>query len=365
MTISFKPAKRENVPLLIGLAGASGSGKTFTALALAMGIAEEMARAQGREPVIAAIDTERRRMLHYADIFPFLHAELEPPFRPQRFVQAVQAAEEMNPHVILLDSFSHEFEGEGGIRDWADELEASGKKAPANWSEPKLEHKKLVNHLLRSKAHIIVCLRAEEKMKVEAVPQVNADGSPRMWNGKQATKMVITPSTELSLRDRWVPITEKRFPYEITTSFLLTPDNPGVPIPLKLQEQHRAMFPEGQQVTRETGRQLARWAIGAAQPAAELTDKEARDALATAQTLDALAIAWRNKAMAPHRERLAGLLEQRKAELSPPPAQEHEDERHAKHADQGHGYDRGPERTGGGNYDYDDGGPGAGDYDGA
>jgi len=127
---------------------------------------------------------------------------------------------------------------------------------------PKTKHKRLVNKMLASRAHVIVCMRSEEKMRVEAVPQFNDDGSPRMWKGKPSTKTVITPAADIPVRDRWVPICEKRFPFEITTSFLLTPDNPGVGIPRKLQNQHKAFFPEGQQIGRKNGEALARWAIG-------------------------------------------------------------------------------------------------------
>src|SRR5258708_12803949 len=69
-----KPAVREQVPLLIGLMGPSGSGKTFSALRLATGIQE----VTGGE--IYGIDTEARRMLHYADQFKFRHIQFDAPF---------------------------------------------------------------------------------------------------------------------------------------------------------------------------------------------------------------------------------------------------------------------------------------------
>jgi hypothetical protein len=37
---------------------------------------------------------------------------------------------------------------------------------------------------------------------------------------------------------------------------------PGVPIPIKLQSQHRPLFPLDKPITRETGRRLAEWARG-------------------------------------------------------------------------------------------------------
>jgi hypothetical protein len=256
MTFSFRPARRENVPLLIGIAGASGSGKTFSALSLAQGIASVTGGP------IAFIDTERRRGLHYADRFDFMHAELDPPFTPARYGEAFDAAEQAGASVVVLDSFSHEYEGEGGILDWANREEAEGKKPPSQWIKPKSAHKALVNHMLRAKPHIIVCLRAEEKMQLVKKPKLDRDGNQEMWKGKPAFVTEVIAAADRPLNERWQPICEKRFPYEITTSLLLLPGNPGVPIPLKLQEQHKAAFPDGRPITAEAGRFLASWAKG-------------------------------------------------------------------------------------------------------
>jgi hypothetical protein len=311
----FKPAQRNNVPLLIALEGASGSGKTLSAHLLAAGIAEEMGRAKGREGRVFGIDTERCRMLHYAGDFPFMHAELSPPFRPTRYGELITGAEREGADVIIIDSFSHEHEGEGGLLEWADELEARGQKPPKNWMEPKRDHKRLVNQMLASSAHIIVCLRSEEKMKITAVPQFNADGSPKMWNGKQSTKMVITPPTDLSVLERWVPICEKRFPYEITTSLLLTPQQPGIPIYRKVQAQHRQFISENTPLTKEVGAALARWSMGgAASPTPPSASGEAAlsydlalaelEQAATKGT-DELRRVWSLRAMQPHRDALS------------------------------------------------------------
>jgi hypothetical protein len=160
MTFQFAPAKREQVSLLIALAGASGSGKTYSALRLAKGMAPA-----GK---IAFIDTEARRGLHYAEQFDFMHADMRPPFRPAAFIEGIRAAEAAGAEVVIIDSFSHEYDGEGGIMDWADELEKSGTKIPGNWKVPKGAHKKLMNALLQCRASIIFCLRADEKIASRA-----------------------------------------------------------------------------------------------------------------------------------------------------------------------------------------------------
>lgn len=239
--ITFAPAVRENVGVLIALAGASGSGKTFSALRLAKGLA-------GGKP-IAFIDTEARRGLHYADQFDFLHADLRPPFHPDRFVQAIHAAEQAGAAVVIVDSMSHEYDGDGGIIDWADRLAEQGVKSPGNWKDPKQSHKKMMGALLQCRASLIFCLRADEKIEII----------------KEGGRTQVRPLG-------WMPICEKRFMYEMTASFTLTPDAPGRPrfdLPHKLQAQHRPFFRDDGFIGEDAGRALAEWARGgAAQPQA-------------------------------------------------------------------------------------------------
>lgn len=331
MSTTFKPAKRENVPLLIGLDGASGSGKTYSAQLLAAGIADTIGQANGRAGKVFGIDTERGRMLHYADDFQFMHGAIDPPFAPNAYGAAINAAEQAGADVIIIDSFSHEWEGEGGVREWAEKLERDGVRSPKNWMEPKTAHKRLVNQMLAARAHIIVCLRSEEKMKIEAVPQFNDDGTPKMWKGTQSTKMVITPSADIPLLERWVPICEKRFPFEITTSLLLTPQQPGVPMPRKLQEQHRPFFPEGRRIGREAGVALAKWSMGGAGRSAPPADTGTGDTIedvrqrledAASHGTESLRVAWKSRSIEPFRDALAADLERLKpiaAERDPKP----------------------------------------------
>jgi hypothetical protein len=275
MTFQFAPAKREQVSLLIALAGASGSGKTFSALRLARGMSPD-----GK---IMFIDTEARRGLHYAEQFKFLHADMRPPFTPARFVEGIQAAEAAGAEVVIIDSFSHEYDGVGGIMDWADQLvigtpkpgvdhpRAEGSspdwwkdwavkpvKSPGNWKEPKGAHKKLMNALLQCRASVIFCLRADEKIEIL----------------RENGKTVVRPLG-------WMPICEKRFMFEMTASFTLTPDRPGIPhfdLPHKLQQQHRSMFSDQAPIGEESGRLLGTWAAGGAAPDAPNTSPAASGA---------------------------------------------------------------------------------------
>lgn len=299
----FRPAARENVHLLIGLAGASGAGKTKSALELAVGLVG------GNESRIAMVDTEARRGLHYArrpgatdaeepGKYGFHHADMLPPFRPDRIIEAVEAAENAEMGVLIIDSMSHEYDGEDGISDWAADIEAGGTKSPGNWKIPKLAHKKMMNRLLTARCHIVFCLRAEEKIKIFKRDDLLPDGSI-------AEKTVIWPMG-------WMPICEKRFMFEMTTSFTLRPDNPGKPqfdLPHKLQDQHRPFFPPDEFITREAGRRLAEWASGA-KPAGQadlspvdLYAREVGKRIKAATTAEVLTEWW--KSTAAEREHLS------------------------------------------------------------
>ena len=248
MTFTFRPAVRENVGLIIGLAGSSGSGKTYTAMRLAAGIC-------GDRP-FAVIDTEAGRAKHYAGMFKFDHGDLAPPFRPGAYADAIDAADKAHYPVIVVDSMSLYWSGDGGVLDWQEEELArmagdDWKKREAckmaAWIKPKMASKHMVQKLLQVRAHLILCFRAEEKIEM-----VRGDDG----------KMKIIPKVTPTGLSGWVPICEKNLPYELTASFLLTADAPGVPKPIKLQEQHRALFPLDKPITEESGRLIAAWAAG-------------------------------------------------------------------------------------------------------
>lgn len=252
MNVSFRPAKREDVGLWINLIGGTGSGKSFSGMRLASGMA------QGKP--FAVIDTENRRALHYADQFRFDHAELRAPFTPDAYAEAIVAADAAGYPVIMVDSGSHVWAGDGGVLDMQeaelDRMAGSdyGKRERvkmAAWIKPKMAHKRMVQKLLQVKAHLILCLRAEEKVEMEK----DAQG-----------KTVIVKKKTLTGRDGWIPICDKNLPFEATCSFLLLASAPGIPQPIKLQEQHRALFPLDKPITEESGKQIAEWAAGGSEP---------------------------------------------------------------------------------------------------
>ena len=77
-------------------------------------------------------------------------------------------------------------------------------------------------------------------------------------------RMVIKPKKIASGFSDWIPICEKNMLFELTSSFLLTPDAPGIPKPIKLQEQMRPFVDLKAPLNEEAGKKMAEWAKGGA-----------------------------------------------------------------------------------------------------
>lgn len=258
MSYTFRRAVREQVPLIIGLSGGTGSGKTMSAMRLAKGMAH------GKP--FCVIDTENGRASHYADQFTFDVLDLRAPFTPDAYTQAIQAADKAGYPVIIVDSMSHVWAGDGGVLDAQEhELDRMAgddwKKREAckmaAWIKPKMAHKHMMQTLLQVKAHLILAFRAEEKIEM-----VRVDG-----------KLEVRKKDSLIGKDGWVPICEKNVPFEATCSFLLLASNPGIPHPIKLQEQHKPFFSPTDCIDEFSGEQLAKWALGEKPPAPAETGK--------------------------------------------------------------------------------------------
>lgn len=158
MANPFQKASRRNVRARIAFDGPSGSGKTWTSL--------EWARILGQK--VAVVDTERASASLYSDRFDFDVLEIGPPFHPDRFTQAIRDAEAAGYDVLVIDSLSHVWEGEGGVLDIAD---AAGARAHGNsWAgwkaaTPALRH--LIDVILASDLHILVTMRSKTEWVLE------------------------------------------------------------------------------------------------------------------------------------------------------------------------------------------------------
>jgi hypothetical protein len=153
--LQIRQAQREGARLVIGLAGQSGSGKTYTAIKLAYGMVG------GNGSKVGFLDSENRRGSLYSDIVktPFLIGDLIAPFTPARYAEAIREFQAAGVEVLIIDTISHVWDSTGGCLEIVD---ASPNKM-IGWANAKSQHKRMLNTLLQCDMHIIVCIRAAEK----------------------------------------------------------------------------------------------------------------------------------------------------------------------------------------------------------
>jgi hypothetical protein len=107
------------------------------------------------------IDTEQGSGELYADLTVYDVARLTPPFSPDRYIQAIQAAEQTGYNVLIIDSLSHAWAGQGGILEEVDKRKAGQKNQFTAWRDVTPQHNSLVDAILQSGCHIIVTMRTK------------------------------------------------------------------------------------------------------------------------------------------------------------------------------------------------------------
>lgn len=244
LDLTYRPAVRGHFSPLVMLSGPSGTGKTFSALLLARGMA-------GPEGKVCVADTDRGRARLYADRFTFDHLDLQEPFRPKLFEDAAIAAQRQGASVLVIDNFAHEW---SALLEWheaevdrmarGDWKRRDAMKMPA-WGIVKPPHKHMLQTLYRLNMPVILCCAAENK--VAMVEQIE--------DGRKKTVPV----------DRGLqPIGDKDAAFAMTLSLMFEdPARPGVARPVKaLLEDLKPIIPLDRPLDEETGRRIAAWARG-------------------------------------------------------------------------------------------------------
>lgn len=171
--MGFIKAQKAQAKARLGLLGPPGSGKTYSALGIASGMAPN-----GR---IAVIDTENASASKYADKFSFDVLVLTD-FSPQKYIDAIKEAECAGYDVCIVDSLSHAWMGSGGILQIVDNVTArsrSGNAFATGWREATPLHNQLIESIVQCKCHIIVTMRTKVEWVVEDA-----------GNGKKAPRKV-------------------------------------------------------------------------------------------------------------------------------------------------------------------------------
>ncbi|HCV38989.1 MAG TPA: AAA family ATPase [Pseudomonas sp.] len=281
----FKKAERKQAKLRLALAGPSGSGKTMSALLMAKGLG-------GR---IAVIDTEHGSASLYADIADFDVLELHAPYSPERYAEAITAAEQAGYSVLIIDSYSHEWTGSGGCLESNEKLAHQKFKGNtwAAWNETTPRHRKLTDKILTSPLHIICTMRS----KTETV----------QGEGKKVIK--------LGMKSEQRDGTD----YEFTVVLDITHDGHAA----IASKDRTKLFDQPEVISEDTGRRLLAW-LNDGKSQADLQAMALQDALSkipvteTMQELQSVySAAYRILEQSPdHLAKLNTAKDQRKAELA-------------------------------------------------
>jgi hypothetical protein len=190
--MQLQKAQRHQVKLRLGLSGASGFGKSYSALLLAYGITEDWTK-------IAVIDTENNSASLYSHLGDFNVVSLNQPYSPERYIEAVKLCEEKQMEVIIIDSITHEWNGKGGCLQIHEQLGGRFQ----DWAKLTPRHQAFIDAILQSNCHVITTVRKKMDYSMD-----------RDSSGK--TRVV-----KHGLKD----ITREGFSYELTVDFEIINEN--------------------------------------------------------------------------------------------------------------------------------------------
>jgi hypothetical protein len=238
------PAVRSEEPLLLGMIGPPGGGKTLSALKLAKGIQSV------RGGDIIMIDTEGGRSRKYSDVIPFKIAEMAPDANSAAFLEAIRAQLPSKPAAIIVDSMSDEHER---YLAWHDEMvPGMGGNEWAAWAKPKAARKQLISGILKIKTPLIFTFRAREKTKQNPDP-----------NARRNEKIINIG---------WQPVAPLEIVHTLDLTCILPPRADGVPVwksdkigedfIIKLPNYLAPYIEAGKPLDEQMGAAFARWAQG-------------------------------------------------------------------------------------------------------
>ena len=222
--MQLKQSKRQNVKLRLGISGASGFGKTHSALLLAFGMTQDWTK-------IAVIDTENSSASLYSDLGNFNVLDLKAPYSPERYVEAIELCEKSNISVVIIDSITHEWNSTGGCLQIHEKLGGRFQ----DWGPVKKRHQVFIDKILQSSCHIITTTRR----KIDYSLDVGSNGKSRVV--KHGTKEVTSEGWE----------------YELTVNFELVNDQHLC----KASKDRTGLFMNKPEfiITSKTGERLLRW----------------------------------------------------------------------------------------------------------
>ena len=159
INLTIQHAKKEQIFVKALIGGPSGSGKSYSALRVATGIAGR----EGEGTKIGYIGTEGMRDKLYANEFNYDLISLEE-YSSDYYEAALDAFLEAGYKVIIIDSMTH-------LWNWVQDqvqLTTKGDNTFQAWGKYKKENKKIIEKILLATAHIIVTARGKDEYVLEA-----------------------------------------------------------------------------------------------------------------------------------------------------------------------------------------------------
>ena len=199
--MKLQKATRKKVKLRLNLSAPSGAGKTYSALKLAKGLVGEWSK-------IAVIDTENGSASLYEHLGDFNTIDLQPPFSPERYIQAIDTCLSAGMECIIIDSSSHEWSGPGGCLEINENL-ANAKYRGNTWSawnETTPRHDAFVSKVLHAPVHIITCTRSkmetvmtdDKKVKKVGMKDIQREG----WEYELTVSLNIDRDTHKAIASK-------------------------------------------------------------------------------------------------------------------------------------------------------------------
>lgn len=210
--MQLKKATRKQVKLKLNLSAPSGAGKTMSALKMAKGLVGEWDK-------IAVIDTENGSASLYSHLGDFNTVELAPPFKPEKYIEAIDVCVNAGMECIIIDSSSHE---------WFCLLEENETLAHtsfkgntwAAWSKSTPRHDKFISKVLHTPVHFITCTRSKTETVQEGgkVKKIGMKDNQREgWEYELTVSLEIDRDTHLA-----TPSKDRTGLFEGNSPFLIT-----------------------------------------------------------------------------------------------------------------------------------------------
>jgi len=158
----IRKAERKQAKIRLGICGTAGAGKTYSSLLVAKGLGKK----------ILLVDTESGSGDLYASLVEYDVLPLDAPYTAEKYMKAIEMGENAGYDVIILDSISHAWAGQGGLLERQNYAAKRTGNSYTAWAEITPIHQKFVEKMLGCKAHLIATMRS----KPEYVIDKSADG---------------------------------------------------------------------------------------------------------------------------------------------------------------------------------------------